>query len=146
MKTKVFLDSNILLDLIFDRAHSLESRIIFSAVMSNHIQAVVTTQSLIDISYVIENKSPERINRLFELYDQFMKRMDIAYIDFFNIKEAREDYSGDYEDDAQFRCAEDAYCHYFITSDKKIQENKRSEYMTVISPGAFVELMTGNGH
>ena len=137
MITKVFLDTNVLLDCIVKgRSHAAASMKVLDLVRGHNIEAVVTTQSVIDMAYVDRN-SPNH-----EAFNNFISWMighiNVEQLDSFDIKEAIIADGADFEDEAQVAHAISSACHYFITSDKGLLK-KDIPGMEIISPESFID-------
>jgi predicted nucleic acid-binding protein len=143
MKIKVFLDTNILLDILQGgRAQTENSRIIFQAIWDGKIEAVLSTQSMIDASYLVQKAGMQ--SAFFNTATQCCKHINIGEIDSFHILSACKNYSGDFEDDAQVALAMDSFCDVFVTSDKKLLSRQagRPGHQQFLTPEQFVVKMT----
>ena len=141
MKAKVFLDTSILLDLFVSNRKSETAAFIMTAVKQNMIEAFVTTQSLLDAHY-ISHKSGVHYDDYVRLIKELRKYVNVGEIDMLDFDSAIEHYSGDLEDDAQYACALDACCDFFISNDKALLgRNDELTPMTVITPKEFVKKM-----
>lgn len=144
MKAKVFLDTNILLDLFVPQRKSDAAVLILTAVKQNKIEAFVTTQSLLDAHY-ISQKSGVGYPDYARLMKELRQYVNIGEIDILDFDFAIDHHTGDLEDDAQYACALDACCDYFITRDKDLlAHNSDLIPMTVVSPEEFLEAMQDN--
>jgi len=140
MITKVFLDTNILLDCIVKgRPHAAASMKIIDLVRDHRMEAFATTQSIIDMAYV-DRYSPD--HKAFHNFISWMlNHVNINYIDAFDVREAICSNGNDFEDEAQVSRATSDACHYFISSDKDLLK-KEIPGMEFISPESFVELLS----
>ena len=142
MKQKVFLDTNIILDLLVSSRSTREVNCILSAVKQNLLEAQVSVQSLLDAYY-----TSEKYGIPFDTFRSFLSEIrryvNWSTIDSLNLDWAMDNFTGDFEDDAQYACAYDGCCDYFITRDKLLlRRNTPLCPMTVISPEEFVARMT----
>ena len=144
MKTKVFLDTNILLDLLVAGRDSEASLKIFRAVRNHEIEAQVTTQSLMDAAYCA-NRCGVTFDSFKSLIQDLIRYVNIDHINFFHILWAMDNHSGDFEDDAQVSCAIDGACDFFVTHDKEQLGRTLPEPMVFISPEDFAAGTTGSG-
>ena len=140
MRPKVFLDTNVLLDCIVKgRDHSAASIKVLDFVRSHLLEAVVTTQSIVDMAYV------DRSNPSHDGFNNFVSWMlghiNVEQINSFDIKEALFADGSDFEDNAQITHAATSACNFFISSDKALLK-KSVPGMECLSPEAFVERMT----
>lgn len=140
MKVKAFLDTNVLIDVLTGvRASSEASSLIFEAVKRGYIEAVLSTQSIIDASYAIRKEQYEEA--FFKTVIWACDHINIASIDTFNLLAAVKSRSGDFEDDAQYDCALANYCDFFVTSDKKLLARHGNSHpkLTLCTPAEFFE-------
>jgi len=141
MRPKVFLDTNVILDLIVSERSTKEVNCIFSAIKMHLIEAQVSVQSLLDAYYVsTKDKVP------FEAFKAFLSEIrryvNWSSVDGIDLDWAMNNYTGDLEDDAQYACAYDGCCDFFITRDKKLlNRNAPGCPMRVMSPEVFVSQM-----
>lgn len=143
MKIKVYLDTNVLLDVLQGgRPQTHYSQIIFQAIWDGQIEAVLSTQSIIDASYLVQKAGMQ--SAFFNTITQCCNHVNIGEIDTFNIISACKNYSGDFEDDAQVALALDSFCDAFVTSDKKLLSGQtdQSGHLHFMTPEQFVAKMT----
>ena len=139
---KVFIDTNVLLDWISnERPQNHMAEKVFAAANEGLFQAFISSQSIIDVCYSARKNGVQ-----FARFKQFLQSLrvyvKILAIDEIDLSWAIEHYTGDFEDDAQWACAYNNVCDYFITRDKQLLAfNTSSCPMKVISPVAFVEAM-----
>lgn len=144
IKAKVFLDINILLDLLFPQRKSEAAVLILTAVKQNKLEAFVTTQSLLDAHY-ISHKSGVSYSDYIRLIKELRQYVNIGEIDMLDLDFAIDHHTGDLEDDAQYASALDACCDYFITRDKDLlAHNSDLIPMIVVSPEEFLEAILEN--
>ena len=136
MITKVFLDTNVLLDCIVQgRGHAPASMAVLDLVRNHTLEAVVTTQSIIDMAYVDRN-SPTH-EGFYNFITWMINHINVEYVDTLDIRDAILSQGADFEDEAQVAHATTSACHYFITSDKDLLK-KEIPGMEFISPESFV--------
>lgn len=143
MITKVFLDTNVLLDVLTPgRRYEEDSRIIFDQIRLHHLEAVLTTQSITDASYVIQH-TPGCSPRLFrESIRTLLRIVNLEPVGAFQIQDALNDEAPDFEDLALGSCAYASACEYIITGDEHFLCPKGMQ-VSVMTPSAFVEKMRG---
>ena len=109
------------------------------AVKRGYIEAVLSTQSIIDASYAIRKEQYEEA--FFKTVIWACDHINIASIDTFNLLAAVKSRSGDFEDDAQYDCALANYCDFFVTSDKKLLARHGNSHpkLTLCTPAEFFE-------
>lgn len=139
MRTKVFLDTNVLLDCVVnDRPHTKASLTIIDLVRSHRLEAVVTTQSIIDMAYVERNTANRTL--FVDFVSWILNCINVEQIDTFDIEDAFASGGEDIEDEAQVAHAVTSACHYFITSDKQLLQ-KEIPGIDFLSPESFVNLL-----
>ena len=141
MRTKVFLDTNILVDLATDRQGTMASQVVLSMVKRQALEAQVTTQSIIDTVY-IAHRQGAAYEKVESLINEIRQYVNIGYIDSFSIKWALEHHSGVFEDAAQYEAAYSSSCDYYLTRDKGIlSRTENANVMKAITPEDFMGLM-----
>ena len=119
MKSKVFIDTNVLMDVLLgNRPSSEASGIIFRAIKEGRLEGVITTQSLVDAAYSLEKQG-----LLFQ--DSFLKLFDflnVETLDTVDLRHACIHGRGDFEDDALYAKAEETSCDFFVTNDRKFRQ------------------------
>jgi predicted nucleic acid-binding protein len=144
MKLKAFLDTNILLDVLQQgRPFSEYSITILQAVFSCHIEALITTQSIVDASFIA--KKAGYTDSFFETVKRWCNYINVDYISTFDINNAIRENSGDFEDDVQVARALDTCCDVFVTSDNNLRKhyNGKYEFLQFMSPEEFVSKLKG---
>ncbi len=142
MRVKVFVDTNIILDVLAgNRAHSDASKRIFALVFGNRIEGVIATQSLIDASYILRG---EGISDFIGSVDKLCNNFNIHYVDTFAINYACNHPTGDFEDDAMYHVAKLSFCDVIVTSDKLFKERHQGEdpNIQIMTPEEFVAKIT----
>ena len=140
MKSKVFIDTNVLMDvLIGSRPSSEASGIIFRAIKEGRMEGVITTQSLVDAAYCLEKKG-------LRFQDSFLKLFDflnVETLDTIDLWHACIHGRGDFEDDAQYSKAEETSCDFFVTNDRKFRQRYETEEESIrfYSPEEMVREM-----
>ena len=146
MKIKAFLDTNIFLDLILEnRPSTPASNVIFQSVFNGGIEAVITTQSILDACFVHGTDCHANIESFFKNVVLIMDYVNMDHISEFDLRWAAKNYSGDFEDDAQVARALDTCCDVFVTNDKKLRNryNGKHEHLRFMSPEEIVSKMRG---
>lgn len=145
MKLKAFLDTNILMDVLQEgRPNRESSQIIFQLVWQQEIEAVITTQSILDVSYMMKNAHVQ--DRFFAVLEKWCDYINIDQLNAFDICLAARNYTGDFEDDAQYYRALDTCCDVIVTSDEEFRNkyNGKNGHLKLMSPREFVDRMSGN--
>ena len=141
-KFKAFLDTNVLLDVLCTpkRPSADSSRFILQAVLSGHLEGVITTQSILDAAYILSKVSSPFDREGFGKCVLYL--MNFLYIDsihIFDIREAILSPGADLEDDAQFAHALSEGCDAIITSDRGFRHRKENSGILFFTPDEFVK-------
>lgn len=144
MKIKVFLDTNVLLDVLQQgRPFTASSQVILQAIWDRKIEAVLTTQSVVDSAYITGKEGLQQT--FFNMVNRCCDYINMDYINTFDIRLACRNYSGDFEDDVLYFRALDACCDVFVTSDVKLRNrySGKHELLQFMSPEEFVSKIRG---
>ncbi len=137
----VFVDTNVLLDILLDtRPSHKDSSFIMDMAEKGDVDAMVSTQSIVDASYVYLQKSKLPLEQFEYAVWELLSRVKATAISEDNIKRALLTHMEDFEDAAQLDCAMDAKCDVIISSDKKMKDNGR---ITVVTPSEFLSIVFG---
>ena len=113
---RVFLDTNILLDLVQRRQHLNEAATILQYAYEEKIEVAASTLSFANIAYILR-KLPQ------ELFYQLMSRLseDIPMLPLTptDMRNAIGNPVKDFEDMLQYQCALAAGCDVIVTNNKK---------------------------
>lgn len=139
---KVFLDTNVLLDILIPgRPQGPASGTVFSQIRKGRLEAELSTQSIIDASYVCsrcEGFEPEQFRKSML---GLLGSINISGIDYFELREALLSGRKDLEDAAQAAHAWRANCDIVISGDKSFHMPGGETDIPVITPTEFVEKM-----
>ena len=144
MKIKAFLDTNVLLDLFLEgRKSTPASNAIVQAVFDGNIEAVITTQSLLDAYYVYHDAQNGQWELFSNLVNKVLNYANVDPLETFDLRWASQHFSGDFEDDAQLSKALDTCCDVFVTNDRKLRERQsgKHELLLFMSPEEFLTKM-----
>ena len=142
---KVFLDTNVLLDLLSttERPSSEAARIIFQAIRSGYLEGVLTTQSIVDANYILSRLGQGFSAEAFaKTIISLINFVNISGLNSFDLQEALLHPTGDFEDDVQFAHAEAEGCDVFLTSDQGLLKRTSEIGMQILPPTQFVARMT----
>lgn len=132
---KLFLDTNVLLDVLMEnRPNHMDSATILRIVEKGVATAVITTQSIIDASYVYSQREKQSLKQFIKAIDTIMDIVEVEAITGKNITAAMRMPFNDFEDAAQIACSEMAGCDIIITSDHKFREYT---FAPVYTPKSF---------
>lgn len=146
-RIKVLLDTSVLIDILSatPRPSSQASDVILQAIRSGQLEGEISTQSIIDASYILsrlpgfsQERFTERILRLFNY-------INIDQISSFDTRSALLHPSGDFEDDAQYVFAVSTGCDAVITNDTGFRARPRWKgypELLFFTPQEFVDKLT----
>ncbi|MBR1489690.1 MAG: PIN domain-containing protein [Bacteroidales bacterium] len=136
---RVYLDTNVLLDVLMNsREHHVDSATILRVAEKGALQAVLSTQSIIDASYVFSQKEKLPIAQFKNAIKLVLGIVTVTSISENSIKTAIRSDIADFEDAAQLDCAGEAECDVVISSDKKW---KHYTDIPIYTPKEFCELI-----
>ena len=143
-KYRVFLDTNVLLDTLLGntRPAYVASRSILQAAKQGLLEVFITTQSIIDASYICSRIPDYNDNSFNNAVKELLSFANVDYINSFDLNRVLKARTGDFEDDAQFQHADFIECDALITSDKAFRNSKRETEMLFFSPEEFLAKMT----
>ena len=147
MKTKAYIDTNVFLDLFLEGRKSTPAvNAIFQCVLDGQMEAVLTTQSIMDAYYVHCEEGKNDSEEFFRFVNLSLDYVNVDYLSVLDLRWARRNFSGDYEDDAQVSRAIDTCCDIFLTNDKKLRARNEGKHghLRFLSPEAFVQEMKDN--
>ena len=142
MRIKVFFDTNSLVDVLLgNRPHSEASKKVFQTVYNHLAEGVVTSQSMIDATYILGKIDGASFTSQFL---DIVNHFNLETVDFFALKHACTNFSGDFEDDALYHVALHSGCDVIVTSDKTFIRTyqHKNPRLLVITPEEFVEKVT----
>ena len=117
---KIFVDTNIFLDLILKREYAKESSIILNAVSSGIFDGLLLDITLLNIDYIAKKQMVDirkfllTINQVFEVVGANNEM----------IQEALAIENSDFEDNLQYVSAKVYQCDVIITNDKTFYQEK----------------------
>ena len=118
---RLFLDTNVLIDIIQAERESHEySTAILQAVRVSPLTACISTQSIVDASYVFSQGAKAPISEFKKAIELFGSIVDILGVELEDIETANHGDLEDYEDAVQLSCAIRHGCDALITNDRKL--------------------------
>lgn len=136
---KVFLDTNVLLDILSDvRQGHHDALTLLQVIKQRRLAACLTTQSIIDASYVQTQSSKGSVEQFREAIRTLSSFLEIISIDAFDLDAANHCRIPDYEDAAQIACALNHFCDAIITGD---QAFSRYTTLPIYTPAAFCDVL-----
>ncbi len=131
---KIFIDTNIFLDLILKRKGFEEANIILNGCLKNIFEGFVADITLLNIDY-IASKQTEDISRFLKLINNNITIMGAENIAFGKALDIK---NNDLEDNLQYVLACSSKCDLIITNDKNFYKGK----IEVISSLEFIKKYT----
>ena len=111
---KIFIDTNIFLDLILKREKYQEALLIFNAIEKNIFDPSILDITILNIDYVAK-KQIKNTNAFLFIVNQLFQVLGASNK---NIEKALNIDNNDLEDNLQYICAKEARCEVIITNDK----------------------------
>ena len=112
---RIFLDTNILIDYIDNRAGADDAEQIFACGFSGEALLFASSLTFANMAYIIKNRTQE------EKYDalkQMAGVVEILPLGKREVMSAIEQPVSDFEDMLQYQCAKTAGCDYIVTNDR----------------------------
>ncbi len=116
---KIFLDTNILLDLLLDRKNSYEASIILNSIDLGLFEGYISDITLVNVDYIAEKQKKE--DEIKEFLILLLETMEICTPDTNLIYEALNLENKDFEDNIQYLLAKKCRCDCLITNDKNFK-------------------------
>ena len=140
---KVFLDTNILLDVLIREGrlnYDSSLRVLNAAKLNSGINAFVSVQSLTDVAYVFTGKAGTDPADFYEPVKKLLSFMNLHTISAECAIASLDRLFPDFEDELQLRCAMEIPCTYFITGDRSILDKQPFSNITAIHPADFLSM------
>ncbi len=112
---KVFIDTNIFLDLILKRKDFKEALLLFDAIEKKLFNGVILDVTILNIDYIAK----KQINNVNEFLTTVNQLIEVVGASNEMIKKALDINNSDLEDNLQYICAKYLKCELIITNDKK---------------------------
>lgn len=142
--TKVFLDTNILVEYFAKLSQYLFVRQILNAIEDNEIEAVLSAGSFYTIAYAMEMElkrsgihNPEKLQRNRQYLNQVLNLANIVSATNQGYREAVNNISfNDLEDSFQYQCAIENNCDVIVTIN--LRDFRNAQGIRILSPEQFV--------
>lgn len=132
--SKIFLDTNVVLDVIQDRAAAPYVRAIFEYVQGQKWSSLYTSYlSIANSAYILRKRPHDEVKLALKA---FMKVCNILHMNDMQIIRAFECNSPDFEDCLQIQCAEFGECDVILTSN--VEHFRGYTDIPVLTPEEFV--------
>lgn len=136
--TKIFLDTNVILDLFIpgrEGKAAARSLLDLKETLGNDIRLFISFLSVADIAYVLR-KHYDRI-RMMEILRELLYFCDVLSMSDLSIFDALDSPCPDFEDALQLSCAEIKECDFLLTSN--LRHFQGNTWMTILTPAQFLE-------
>ncbi|MBR0053423.1 MAG: PIN domain-containing protein [Bacteroidales bacterium] len=139
---KLFLDTNILLDILQGKRPSHQtSSLILEGAKKQLYEVQISIQSIADVTYIaIRNGIP--FDAVSRLSSWMLDHVNVDGPDSFHLRDAIEGHTGDFEDDLHYAYAQDNACDIIITGDRQFIQRKTPGDILMMTPEEFVGRMT----
>ena len=130
---RIFLDTNILIDYIDDRAGADDAEQIFACGFSGELQLFASSLTFANMAYIIKGRTQE------EKYDALSQMANVVEILDLSKQEVMAAIAHpvkNFEDMLQYQCAKAAGCDYIVTNDRRHYDFSDIPHLT---SAAFVE-------
>lgn len=142
---RVFIDTNIFTEYIFEREQSTAVQRLFEAIKDRKIEAITSTASIYTMTYISEQMlkrkgfhRPELTEQVRKIIDSLLLLVHIGNMDHSDMMDAANDSSfSDIEDAFQYHCALRNQCNFLITINIKDFSLANQDLMEVITPNEF---------
>ena len=128
---KIFVDTNIFLDLILQREHCDKSLLILNAIEKKLFSGVVLDISILNIDYIAK----KQIKEIKDFLKLINKQFEVVGATNVMIEDALEIDNNDLEDNLQYIAAKHLDCTLIITNDKRFLVRE----MVILSSSEFVD-------
>lgn len=133
---KVFLDTNVLIDLVCSREGFVEAaKTIFLMGHEKKIELIISSVSFINAFYIGKRSqlSTEQLRHSLSVIEQFVSISDIGHNE---ISKSLTNFSfSDFEDSVQYHSAQNWYADVIVTRNQK---DFKSALLPVMSPDEFI--------
>lgn len=143
---RVFIDTNIFAEYIFEREQSASVQRLFQAIKEKQIDAFTSSASIYTMAYISEQMlkqkgihQPELTDQVRKIIESLLQLVQIGNIEHYDMMTGIKDKSfSDIEDSFQYQCALKNGCSHLITINTKDFSKADQDSMKVVSPNDFV--------
>ena len=138
---KVLIDTNVLVDFVTPtRKNHIAARELFQMVLTNQLEGVISTQSILDAAYICRKEPTYNEKDFRRTIAMLLNRVNSEAIDPFIIRSAINNPDSDIEDNAMVSFAYDQVCNYIITNDKQLLSRPLPYPLMSLNTVDFVEM------
>lgn len=142
---KVFIDTNVFAEYIFEREQSASVQKLFQAIKDRKVEAITSTASIYTMTYISEQMlkrkgihRPELTEQVRKIINSLLLLVHIGSMEHTDMINAANDLSfSDIEDAFQYHCALRNQCNYLITINIKDFSQANKDLLNVITPNDF---------
>ena len=142
---RVFIDTNIFAEYIFDRDQSASVQRLFQAIKAKEFEAIASTASIYTMTYISEQMlkqkgihRPDSTEQVRKIIDSLLLLVHIGTMEHSDMMDAANDSSfSDIEDAFQYQCALRNQCNFLITINVKDFTKASSDLVRVVTPNDF---------
>lgn len=131
---KLLIDTNVILDMVFQRNGSDNSMKLFRKIRDNEYSAYITASSVTDLFYIIR-KELHDIERTYVIMDHIFKLVSVLSVTEKDIQDAFRLKWKDFEDCVQYMTAKNNGADYIITVNVKDYADAK---LPVQTPSAWI--------
>ena len=132
---RAYLDTNVIVDVLKDSREShLDSATILKLARQGYIEAVVSTQTVLDAYYLFSVAGEYPLEEFKLFLSTLLSAVSVTSISENNLKAAIRSANRDFGDASQIDCASTGGCDCIISSDRKM---KRDSPVPVHTPAEF---------
>jgi len=113
---RVFVDTNIMLDLVMHRQHFNDALAIIQGAFEGRFEVFASTLSFANIAYVLRKEPQQKLYQVLQLLDDDIQMLPLMHE---HVKESISNPVKDYEDMFQYQCALAAGCDVIVTNNKR---------------------------
>lgn len=144
---RVFLDTNIFVEYIFERNQFQSVQRVFQAVQSKQMDAVTSTATFYTLAYLSERMlkfkgyhRPELTEQVRKIIQSMLRLVCIGSMEQSDMEVGVNDTSfTDIEDSFQYYCAVKNQCDYLLTINSSDFSNANQTAIEILTPNEFVE-------
>ena len=132
---KILIDTNVILDVLFDRADFFDnSSAVWDICQTGQVDGYISALSIPNIVYIMRKElDPQKIKQLVEQITMIFKVVDLRESD---LKDAANTFSDDFEDALHISQAKRIKADHIITRNVRHFEN---DSISVLTPSEFIE-------
>ncbi len=137
MATKVFLDTNIILDLLDNKRHFHKDSVgLFKKIDEKLILAFISESVICNTDYILQILMSKEERNMF--FVDLLEKIDVLQCSTLTVKNALNSSFLDLEDVILYQIALENGINYFITNDTKLLEFSKNGSLKTVSPSGFL--------